>query len=97
MPEDGDVGQSVPNLQRKLVEVEIRVEEIALVLATRFKGKVFPLLLVEEVFLPCCRFVWYTLLFPNLRPRAIRAFGVDDRFALTPADFYIAFCLYLAF
>jgi hypothetical protein len=43
--------QAIPNLERKLIEVEIRIEKVALVLAPSFECKVFPVLFGEEVLL----------------------------------------------
>jgi hypothetical protein len=85
VPDDADVGQSIANLERKLVEVEVRVEEVALVLAPGFKGEVLPVCLGEEVLLSLRRAGGDVVLFPHVLARPVGAFGVDDCLAFFAA------------
>jgi len=51
MPNYRNGRQPVPDLERKLVEVDVRIEEVALVLASGLERKLVPLRLDEEVLL----------------------------------------------
>ena len=81
-----NVGKPVANLERKLVEVEIWVEKVALVLPSSFERKVFPALLVEKVLLSRSRLVRHSQVFSDLNSVPIRTFSVDDSLTL-----YLAF------
>jgi hypothetical protein len=52
MPDNANRRQPVSNLQRKLIEIEIRIEEITLILSPLLKHKLLSVLLRQEMFLP---------------------------------------------
>ena len=95
MANDRNVREPVANFERKLVKVEVWVEEVALVLASSFKRKVFSALLVEKVLLSRSRLVRHSQVFSDLNSIPIRTFSVDDSLALYLA-FYRLFRIALA-
>lgn len=91
MPDDADVGQPVADLEGELVEVEIRVEEVALVLAPGFEGEVFAVRLGEEVFLALARAGGDVVVFPDYFAGPVGALGVYDCLAFFSAgDVFVA-------
>jgi hypothetical protein len=73
-----NVRQPVANLERKLVEVEVRVEEVALVLAAGLEGKVGAVRLGEEELLALGRCSGDVLLLADLGARPVGTLGVHD-------------------
>ncbi len=97
MPNHAYDRQSIPNLERKLVEVKIRVEKVALVFAACFEDKVLPVLLRKEELLSRAGLVGYALALPDVDSIAICALFVDNSLAVGPRDFYVTFGLSFAF
>jgi hypothetical protein len=82
MPNNTDRRQAIPNLERKLVKVQIRIEKVAFVLAPRFKLKLLPPRLVEEVLLARSRGGGYAVFAAYILTVTFRALLVYHRFAL---------------
>jgi hypothetical protein len=73
-----NIRQPIANLERKFVEVEVRVEEVALVLAAGLEGKVRAVRLGEEELLALGRRSGDVLLLADLGARPVGALGVHD-------------------
>lgn len=84
VPDDADIGQAIPDLQRELVEVQIRVEEIALVLPPGLEDKVLAVRLGEEVLLSLRRAGRNVVLLPDVLAAALCTLRVHDRLAFFP-------------
>lgn len=87
MPDDADIRQSIPDLERELVEVQIRVEEIALVLPPLLEREVLAVRLGEEELLPRGGRRRHALFLAHLLAAARCALGVHHRLA-----FFHLFC-----
>jgi hypothetical protein len=70
--------QPIPNLQRKLIKVQVWIKKIALVLPALFKLELLPVGLVEEVLLPLGSYGGYAERFANRDAVAFGALFVDD-------------------
>jgi hypothetical protein len=81
VPNNTDRRQPIPNLERKLIEVQIRIEKIAFVLTPGFKLKLLPPRLVEEVLLARSRGRGYAVFAAHVLPVALGALLVHDCFA----------------
>jgi len=82
MPNHTYSRQSIPDLERKLIEIEIRVEEIALIFPPSLKHKVLSVLLREEELLSRAGSVGYVFALPDIHAVAICAFFVDNSLAV---------------
>src|SRR5689334_227302 len=82
MPDDADIGLSVADLGRKLVEVKVRIEEVAVVLAALLEGEVLAIRLGEEELLPLRRRRRDAVLLADVLAAPFRALGVHHRLAL---------------
>lgn len=81
VPDNRNSRQSIPNLQRKLVEVDIGVEEVALVFAPLFKREVLPLRLIQEMLLSLGCGSWNAQLLPHILSIAFCSLLVNDNLA----------------
>jgi hypothetical protein len=74
--------QTIANLECKLIEIQVRIEEIALVFTPSFENKVLAMLLSQEMFLSCCASRGQVKVFAYLLARAECAFGVYNCIAI---------------
>jgi hypothetical protein len=78
VPDNRNSRHSIPNLQRKLVEVDIGIEEVTLVFAPLFKRKVLPFRLIQEVLLSLSGSSWNAQLLPHILSIAFCSLLVND-------------------